>query len=175
MKLRTYGMAVGLAFFMLYCHSPDPIITNDASNWLGQLPACPCENPNKKGNKTGDGWAIDEGNIGKYHQGASVCIRSYPPVKTTEGMSSQQCCYDSKGKLITNGSGAGTPDKESTCDNEDAKGYMTLRLSGVIGHFNKDVKPWESFGGVDSGWVKYNLYWIPNNGNKCKVNVVKVP
>lgn len=171
MKTFNHSIMVILSFLVLSCQSPETINIG-VSTWFDQLPACPCENPDRKGVKTHDGWATDEGNINKFHKGATICFRSYPPIRTNEGMSSQQCCYDEKGRLITNGSGAGTPDKESTCDNEDAKGFMTLRLSGVIGHYNKDVKPWEAFGGVDSGWVNYNLFWIPNNRNKCSGNFV---
>lgn len=144
-------------------------ITN-AQVWYENLPACPCENPDKNGVKINDGWAKDKGDIGKYHKGATECFRSYPPIETSEGVSGQQCCYDLSGKLITEGSGAGTPDKESTCNGENSEGMMTMRYKGILVHYTKDVKPWEEFGGVDSGWIKYNQLWKPNNGNNCPFN-----
>lgn len=135
--------------------------------WHENLPNCPCENPDKNGVKTNDGWAKDRGDITKYHPGATECFRSYPSMHTSEGQSGQQCCYDSAGNLITDGAAAGTPDMVSTCDGEDNLGVMALKLSGVWGHYNKDVKPWEKY-----GWERYNSIWKPNKGNKCPSNSV---
>jgi AMOP domain len=141
-----------------------------AQQWLEQLPDCPCQNPDWNGVKTGDGWAKDQGDITTYHRGADVCYRSYPGVNTAEGYSGQQCCYDKLGNLITTGRAAGTPDKETTCSGENKDGVMTVRLLGIMGHLRKDVSPWKEMGGVDSGWIKYNLHWVPNNSNKCPDN-----
>ncbi len=140
--------------------------------WHEQLPACPCENPDKNGIVVNDSWAKDVGNIGKYHAGSTECFRSYPPIQTSEGVSGQQCCYDENGKLITGGSAAGTPDKTSTCKGEDAQGVMTTDYGILLGHYTNDVRPWDRFGGVDSGWVQYNKFWVPNNKNGCDTNVV---
>ncbi|MDX1911532.1 MAG: hypothetical protein SFV22_08615 [Saprospiraceae bacterium] len=171
--LLIVSTLASLLFFALCNPSKKQVGSVDKeSNWLDHLPSCPCESPDKNGVKLNDGWAKDVGNIAKYHKGATESFRSYPPIQTAEGLSGQQCCYDSEGKLITEGSGAGTPDKVSTCDGEDSKGIMTTRYGGVLWHFKKDVKPWESMGGVDSGWVKYNLIWKPNNGNGCPPNKV---
>ncbi|QDK77743.1 hypothetical protein EXU85_03680 [Spirosoma sp. KCTC 42546] len=136
--------------------------------WYNYLPNCPCKNPDSTGVYVNDGWAKDKGNITKYHRGAAECFRSYPPIETSEGKSGQQCCYDKSNNLITEGSGAGTPDKESTCSGENSKGVMITRLIGIIGHYRKDVKPWDDMGGENNGWVKYNQLWKPNQGKNCK-------
>ena len=135
--------------------------------WYSGLPTCPCENPDKNGIALQDGWAKDAGNINHYHKGASECFRSYPAITTAEGQSCQQCCYDTSGHLISYGSGAGTPDKISTCDGEDSNGKMKTKFSRVLNHYIKDVKPWEEFGGVDSGWKKYNQLCVPDTGTGC--------
>lgn len=139
-----------------------PLIPSQ-DEWHEKLPHCPCENPDLKQIALNDGWAQDVGNIKKYHSGATTCFRSYPPVKTSEGMSGQQCCYDSLGNLIKCGSGAGTPDRASTCLGEDSMGIMTLNKNGVFAHLYKDVLPWHK-----KGWREYNKIWVPNKGQDCK-------
>jgi hypothetical protein len=79
---------------------PKHLGSEDSSPWFEKLPTCPCENPDLNGVKIGDGWAEDKGNIEKYHKGAAHSYRSYPYVKTNEGKSGQQCCYDINGKLL---------------------------------------------------------------------------
>lgn len=135
--------------------------------WYESLPDCPCRNPDLKGLKIGDGWAVDKGDIGKYHKGATQCFRSYPYTKTSVGKSGQQCCYDKNGLLIKSGSGAGTPDKVSTCDGEGKDGVMTVRAMGVLGHYINDVKPFEKAGTSDNAWKTYNKDWVPNQGKNC--------
>ena len=157
----------------LACSSNKKVNDNSNEIWYSKLPPCPCENPDKNGIKLNDGWAIDKGNINKYHYGANVSYRSYPFTKTNGGKSGQQCCYDINGKLITEGSGAGTPDIVSTCKGEDENGKMKIRILGILGHLHKDVSPWKKAGGVNGGWLKYNLIWRPDNRNGCIVN--KVP
>ncbi len=159
--------------FSLCTHSSTQQLDNqDSSTWHEKLPACPCENPDRDGVKLNDGWAEDKGDIEKYHSGATKCFRSYPYTKTQMGKSGQQCCYDANGKLITGGSGAGTPDKVSTCSGEKKDGAMIIRQSGLWGHYFKDVRPWVKFGGVNGGWKEYNKTWVPNQGNNCKLNIV---
>jgi AMOP domain len=155
---------------MITCSNKQPIGVSNAKKWYDTLPSCPCENPDKNGVQLNDGWAKDKGEIEKYHSGATECFRSYPVILTDEGASGQQCCYDSAGYLITDGSGAGTPDKESTCAGENKKGIMTMRIAGLFRHYRKDVVPWDEMGGKDSGWKKYNLLWVPNQGQGCKQN-----
>ncbi|MCF2502728.1 hypothetical protein L0663_05020 [Dyadobacter sp. CY107] len=137
-------------------------------SWLAQLPNCPCEDPDVKGVVLSDGWAKDKADIQKYHRGAATSYRSYPPIKTQQGLSGQQCCYDKAGRLIKSGSGAGTPDKVATCAGEDSQGVMRLRLGGLIGHYFKDVIPWQNAGSADIAWKTYNLVWKPNQGSMCE-------
>lgn len=112
---------------------------NASDAWMKKLPACPYENCVR----LNDGWAKDKGNIDRYHKGTNECFRSYPHVQTEEGLSGQQCCYHYNGNLITEGSGAGTPDKESAFDGEDFDHVMTFRYSCVFVHLIKDVQLWE--------------------------------
>jgi len=139
-------------------------------SWFTQLPACPCTAPDRDGVKTEDGWAKDKGDIQRFHRGATTSYRSYPPVRTSEGLSAQQCCYNEKGSLITFGRGAGTPDKVSVCKGEDREGNIKVRLSGLSGHYFKDVRPWKKLMKKDSlGWKAYNILWIPDNRNHCSM------
>lgn len=170
--------AYSFAFFLIgFCILSFNCIAqkiDTGKKWYDKLPGCPCKNPDRNGVVLGDGWAKDKANIKKYHKGAAASYRSYPPVKTQEGASCQQCCYDKNGDLITSGRGAGTPDKSSACKGEDNNGAMTIRFFGLIGHYWKDVKPWAKFMKADSttGWAKYNSLWVPNNTNGCPVNTV---
>lgn len=138
-------------------------------DWYTSLPDCPCIDPDFNGVVLNDGWAKDKGDLSKYHKGATTSYRSYPPIQTAEGKSSQQCCYDKNHNLIKNGRAAGTPDKVSTCRGEDTNGEMLIRWSGLIGHFIKDVQPWNKYMKLDSinGWKEYNKLWKPNEGKNC--------
>lgn len=135
--------------------------------WYQSLPDCRCNNPDKNGIKLQDGWSKDIGNIKEFHKGAKECFRSYPAIKTPEGKSGQQCCYNTEGKLISCGSGAGTPDKVSTCNGEDNNGVMTVRYSTLIGHYLKDVLPFKKAGSTNNAWKKYNQEWVPSKGKNC--------
>lgn len=135
--------------------------------WSTSLPDCPCRNPDEQGITMNDGWARDKGDIGYYHPGAQICFRSYPYTLTSAGKSCQQCCYNAKGLLIKKGSGAGTPDKVSTCAGEDKWGDMITRYAGLAGHYWKDVRPWKQAGAPENAWKRYNVYWIPNPGKNC--------
>jgi len=130
--------------------------------WYESLPSCPCNDPDRDSVRLNDGWAKDKGNFKKYHPGAESSYRSYPAVRTTEGLSGQQCCYDAGGKLITSGPAAGTPDKVSTCRGENGEGNMKTRLLGLWGHYFKDVRPW-----IRLGWLAYNEEWKPDQGQDC--------
>ncbi|MBD0276799.1 MAG: hypothetical protein ICV81_02375 [Flavisolibacter sp.] len=139
----------------------------EQKDWYKQLPDCPCSNPDGNGVQLGDGWAKDIGNIETYHKGATECFRSYPAVETSAGRSGQQCCYNEEGKLIPFGSGAGTPDKISTCEGENKDGVMTVRYSALMGHFFKDVLPFKIADSKENAWKKYNQEWVPNKGRNC--------
>lgn len=144
------------------------------TSWYELLPACPCRNPDFSGTVLGDGWAKDRGDLATYHTGAAASFRSYPPVRTPEGRSGQQCCYDQHGNLITAGTGAGTPDRKSTCAGETRSGVMRLRIVGILAHMRADVKPWKRYMSESpGGWEAYNRSWVPDNRNACPVNVVR--
>ncbi|MBD0285788.1 MAG: hypothetical protein ICV79_10245 [Flavisolibacter sp.] len=152
-------LIVGLGFWFF---SP-----KERKDWYQQLPDCPCNNPDRHGVQLGDGWAKDIGHIETFHKGATECFRSYPAIETSAGRSAQQCCYDAEGKLIPCGSGAGTPDKISTCAGEDKNGVMTIQYSALIGHFFMDVLPFKRAGSPTDAWKKYNQEWVPNKGSDC--------
>lgn len=156
--------------FLNYSASAQQI---DSAEWYAKLPACPCRNPDFKGIKLNDGWAKDKGNLSKYHKGATASFRSYPAIKTSVGNSCQQCCYDANGNLITAGRAAGTPDKTSACNGENKYGVMRVRFFGLIGHYFRDVRPWNKLMKKDtSGWQTYNISWLPSQG-KCHINIIQ--
>ena len=134
-------------------------------DWHKSLPPCPCKNPDLNGVQLNDGWAKDQGDIATYHKGAAECFRSYPYIETSAGKSGQQCCYDRTGSLIQSGSGAGTPDKVSTCAGEDKDGVMKVRTFALLSHYFKDVKPWKNSGEPDVAWKVYNQGWPPSQVN----------
>jgi hypothetical protein len=112
--------------------------------------------------------------IGKdYHPGASYSFRSHSSrvgyFKLRSGKTirpGQQCTYDNRGKLITNGPGAGTPDayapevtpdlaiyrspKEETHTYWDTKPFDAMTNNREDGWENKD------------GWKEYHRVWTPN-------------
>ncbi|REA64471.1 hypothetical protein DSL64_02675 [Dyadobacter luteus] len=142
--------------------------TTDKRTWHQQLPPCPCTNPDFNKIILNDGWAKDKGDLDTYHHGATECFRSYPYTKTSAGKSGQQCCYDSNGKLISSGSGAGTPDKASTCSGEDKSGTMKIRFFALLPHYFRDVKPWKQAGEASEAWKIYNKEWVPSQPD-CSV------
>ncbi len=108
----------------------DPL---NRKNWISYLPSCPQEPPSSPPWYKDNKWST-----GTYHPGARVCYRLAakrpepcdPRLKTWQCMGgewleglpeaiktlmvdatpSQQCCFDSENKLITEGAAAGTPD-----------------------------------------------------------------
>ena len=135
---------------------------NEDLSWIKELPPCPCcltvkggkfsppEDPNFK--KT-----LSE--KPKEHPGAAVCIRSIDVNGAGE-----QCCYDQKGKLITGGLGAGTPDRASG-------GFFSLD------HGKKDGFPFyvaKFLDGVAS--TNYRELYLkrrpPQNKNNCEENII---
>lgn len=134
--------------------------------WTGEVPRCPCRQPPV--DRVGDGWAVDRPSSLTRHPGASVCFRSYPPVRTAEGLSGQQCCYDTLGTLIIAGPGAGTPDRASSCGGELRDGVMKVRLAGFLAHVVKDVRPWSR----NMTWRRIHRAWPPDNRNRCEEPVV---
>lgn len=166
---KKYNYFIYLLFvFIVSCTSPSTD-KNLNQQWYELLPDCPCIDPDINGVVLNDGWAKDKGNVSKYHKGAKTSYRSYPPVKTQEGWSGQQCCYDFNGKLIVYEQGAGTPDKSSTCSGETNDGFMRLRYVGIVKHYWKDVLPWLKLMKADkeNGWKIYNKEWQPSKGINC--------
>lgn len=129
--------------------------------WLDKLPECPCLSPDIDLKK--DGWAHEKTDLSRFHKGASIAFRSYPPVKTNVGNSGQQCCYDENGYLLTTNEAAGTPDRSGVCVGEDESGAMIVDYLGVIKHFVNDVIP---FFVLDI--ETYHKFWVPNKGRDCK-------
>lgn len=80
------------------------------SPWYEKLPDCPCSIPLDEAGMplpSNEGWTNPD-KTG--HKGGTWEIRSKPDEIFGSG---QQCVYDSAGKLINKGSGAGTPDMVS--------------------------------------------------------------
>ena len=142
-----YANANSLQYYDLYGEwsDPDPckcekwLEKEKNIDWTNDLPACPCTLPDISRNPK---WGGGQKNP-KYHPGAKICIRS------TSVSARQQCCYDKSNNLITDGEGAGTPDKKGT----------------LFAHMARDVNPWYL-----CGWEKYNTVRPPNNANNCSKN-----
>ena len=116
--------------------------------WRTVLPSCPCTL--SAALNSGD-LSIDNRFIRKYHKGAENCVRSDSGFSSVPGTShGQQCCYDARDRLITEGQGAGTPD------------VWRAALGSYRRHWAIDSDPWEPL-----GWETYNQFWIPDNGNNC--------
>ncbi|CAL7934554.1 unnamed protein product [Xylocopa violacea] len=132
---------------------------------LLSLPACPCQYPSNifYENKVWDErrkkyfrWRDVSGSshrLDVYKPGASYCVRSL----LTQGSGSaaaQHCCYDGQRKLLTRGSGAGTPN------------FVSPEISPIL-HKRIDVLPWRLCKGDFS---RYNEVRPPNNDNDCETN-----
>ena len=136
---------------------------------LGGLTNCPCSIP-KDPWKVPDKWYWDGAcNPTRYlypdlgwHPGAKGCIRSVAagPYETKPV---QQCCYDGSGKLITSGSGAGTPDVNDPGHQEDE-----VIPFDCAHHLDGDKSgDWKNQGPHVQAFIGYRP---PNNGNNCKAN-----
>ncbi|XP_054260469.1 uncharacterized protein LOC128985112 [Macrosteles quadrilineatus] len=132
---------------------------------MGQLPSCPCEYPSSifYEDKVWDKrlgryfrWKDASGErLDVYKPGADYCIRSL----INQGSSSlavQQCCYDRHRRLITRGSGAGTPN------------LISPDISPQL-HHSVDILPWILCKG---DFTIYNRARPPDNGLNCSVNPV---
>jgi len=135
------------------------IIQKNVPNWQNVVPNCPCDQKDVPDFWSGEPAKQD------YHPGATRCYRSLPvsqktlkaaglaPDKISPG---QQCCYDKDKKLITSGAAAGTPDL-----------YVPLDAESNAAHANVDVALFHKL-----GFEIYNVYWPPNNGNRCPLNPI---
>ncbi|XP_069691808.1 uncharacterized protein [Periplaneta americana] len=132
---------------------------------LGSLPSCPCRYPSaifyddkiwdKEQGKyfrwrdvSGEAERLDV-----YKPGAAYCIRSLLAQGSTS-LAAQHCCYDRYRRLITRGSGAGTPD------------LVSPEVSVTL-HEKVDVVPWRLCKG---DFTRYNKVRPPNNQNNCTAN-----
>uniref|UniRef100_A0AAV2KDN8 AMOP domain-containing protein n=1 Tax=Knipowitschia caucasica TaxID=637954 RepID=A0AAV2KDN8_KNICA len=88
-----------------------------------------------------------------YKPSARSCIRSALSSDLST-LAAQHCCYDDRGRLITRGKSAGTPNLISTEFSPDL-------------HFKVDVLPWILCKG---DWSRFHTVRPPNNGLKCPEN-----
>ncbi|XP_053642928.2 uncharacterized protein [Cherax quadricarinatus] len=89
--------------------------------------------------------------IDVYHRGAHHCIRSRV---TSASLASQTCCYDRERKLLTRGSGAGSPT------------LVSPEVNFAL-HWQVDILPWLACRG---NFLRYQAVRPPNNGQTCAVN-----
>ncbi|XP_046738373.1 uncharacterized protein LOC124406807 [Diprion similis] len=129
------------------------------------LPACPCHYPSSifyddkiwdQGQERYFRWRDVSGEAERldvYKPGATYCIRSLL-VQGGGSAAAQHCCYDGKRKLLTRGSGAGTPN------------LVSPEVSAVL-HERIDILPWRLCKG---NFSRFNKVRPPNNDNQCKEN-----
>lgn len=116
------------------------LVESIVTDGLTSLPACPCQYPSNifYDDKIWDEkrmkyfrWRDVSGEsqrLDVYKPGATYCIRSL----LTQGSGSaavQHCCYDRQRKLLTRGSGAGTPN------------FVSPEISPIL-HERIDILPW---------------------------------
>jgi RHS repeat-associated protein len=161
------------------CTEFDAWYQNEIKNrdWVKELPNCPCyiktsfrcyfgaggypvsrtELDDVSSDKDA-GWELDSDLIvlATRKGVAANCMRS----KASKSGARQECCYDSDGKLITGGPGAGTVD----------------RGCGLNDHIQKDYRPYklaeacDKIKGGNSCVQKYLEVRPVNNGNNCDKN-----
>lgn len=109
--------------------------------WFWGIPVCPCDLDTLKGmgdkgvNLKQDGAST----VGQFHSPAKECWRIW----FSGDVAGNQCCFDADDKLITHGSGAGTPDMYNP-------NFIAL-------HLFADVIPFEFL-----GWEEYHRRgWAP--------------
>ncbi|KOC69072.1 Isthmin-1 [Habropoda laboriosa] len=132
---------------------------------LTSLPACPCQYPSNifyddkiwdERQKRYFRWrdvSGDSQRLDVYKPGATYCVRSLL-MQGSGSAAAQHCCYDQRRKLLTRGSGAGTPN------------FVSPEISAIL-HERIDVLPWRLCKGVFS---RYNGVRPPNNDNSCDAN-----
>jgi hypothetical protein len=125
--------------------------------WKESLPACPCTEEEIKKRSEFD-WSTYF--VRRHHQGAHRAYRQVNGIKSFPSNSNlspiepgQQCTYNKAGRLITSGSGAGTPDAYSP-------GRSTSGLSML--HIKWDVNPANAL-----SLQEYHQTWTPNQGDGC--------
>jgi hypothetical protein len=140
-----------------YCCCWKNLQTNPPA-WLQPLQNCPCQLAT---DQDGDFIVPDDALWSpggtSHHPGAEFCMRSDCD-SVPDGGPGQQCCYDSTGKLLTVGGGAGTPDLIAPCG-----------LLDISSHADEDVASFEhcSRAGMLSCYL---FHRPPNNGLGCTCN-----
>ncbi|KAG5310758.1 ISM protein, partial [Acromyrmex insinuator] len=140
-------------------------IENAFPGSVADLPACPCLYPNtifydnqiwdKKQQKKYR-WrdvSHDKDRLAIYKPGAAYCVQTLAS-QQSESAIVQHCCYDENRKLLTRGSGAGTP-------------YIVSPEISPLLHDKIDLLPWRLCKG---DFTRYNEVRIPNNKNDCEIN-----
>lgn len=133
---------------------------------LSELPHCPCSYPSDvsytvvsvfdEAQDRPFRWRDASGpkeRLDVYKPSARSCIRSALSSDLST-LAAQHCCYDDRGRLITRGKSAGTPNLIST------------EFSPEL-HFKVDVLPWILCKG---DWSRFHTVRPPNNGLKCPEN-----
>ncbi|XP_061602985.1 isthmin-2 [Cololabis saira] len=133
---------------------------------LSELPGCPCAYPSEAAytvvsvHDQARGrpfrWRDASGpkeRLDIYKPSARSCIRSALSSDSST-LAAQHCCYDDRGRLITRGKGAGTPN------------LISAEFSHEL-HFKVDVLPWILCKG---DWSRFHAVRPPNNGLSCPEN-----
>ncbi|XP_054423578.1 isthmin-2 [Pteronotus mesoamericanus] len=136
------------------------------SQVLRDLPSCPCTYPPEavykavslRDERRGRSfrWKDASGpreHLDVYQPTAHFCLRSLLS-EDSSTLAAQHCCYDSGGRLLTRGKGAGAPDLISTDFSPEL-------------HFKVDRQPWILCKG---DWSRYHVVRPPNNGRACADN-----
>lgn len=131
-----------------------------------ELPHCPCSYPSDvsytvvsvfdEAHDRPFRWRDASGpkeRLDVYKPSARSCIRSALSGDFST-LAAQHCCYDDRGRLITRGKSAGTPNLIST------------EFSPEL-HFKVDVLPWILCKG---DWSRFHTVRPPNNGLNCPEN-----
>jgi len=79
------------------------------TTWTAPLPPCPCCLTTAARSPDSAKWHAPTTDLHGYHVGAKWCMRSV--VGSGKNLPAEQCCYNSRGWLITAGSGAGSADR----------------------------------------------------------------
>ncbi len=131
-------------------------------DWYALIPKCPCtlqdiealRPPRYKVEQ--DRKSISD----VYHPGSAKCFR----IKFSGQSSGNQCCFDADGNLITNGAGAGTPDRVGPISPVGVLEWPGYALD-IAGHWCCDVFP------LDCMWsLSQYLEIRPPYDDNCRAN-----
>ncbi|KAL6096314.1 ism2 [Pungitius sinensis] len=133
---------------------------------LSEMPSCPCSYPSEVAYTVVSVYDENHGRpfrwrdasgpkerLDIYKPSARSCIRS-ALASDSSTLAAQQCCYGDRGRLITRGKGAGTPN------------LISIEFSPEL-HFKVDVLPWILCKG---DWSRFHAVRPPNNGLSCPEN-----